>query len=201
MRHLTRLHFENTSENEQYVVLVDHGIEPECNNPRSYSHLYGVLRGDLSDSLTLPQANAAVAALLAGQCFFKLPIAAHAVVDIYVPDQLGSTAPKVFDYQVFRAKKRCVAPANAQAAGEVCQIVTPTQQPVGTSGGPVGPMSVETGQSGPTGPTGICSYNGGGSGPCSGQTSIACPDPISMRASCNNGQLVCVQTLVADNTQ
>ncbi len=203
MRHLTRLYFENTATTEQFVSLVDQGVEN--GNP-----LFNIKVGNISNPMTLAEATDALQFLQFTPCFFKLPMGAHAIVDIYIPDVIGSTAKKVFDYQVFKAKsrehKKALArdmaefrerlnriPAEAfQVAGSHAHKLEATLGPTGPTG-PAG-ATVATGPTGPT--TSICCYSSSGpSGPmnpCGGQTSIPCADPIFTRASCANGTLQCV---------
>jgi hypothetical protein len=165
--------------------------------------------------MTLPEATEALQFLQFTPCFFKLPIGAHAIVDIYIPDLSDSLAPKVFDYQVFKAsnperttqlaqeiadfRQRLsqIPPEAFHPAGGAAQETKKAQQTKQTSGpgGPAGPITA----TGPTGPTvSVCCYsNTGPSGPmnpCGGQTCIPCPDPIGTRASCVNGTLKCVRS-------
>ncbi len=220
MRHLTRLYFENTTATEQFVSLVDQGVErvDQGNNEPIFIPLYNIRVGSVSKPMTLAEAIDALLFLQATPCFFKLPIGAHAIVDIYIPDVIGSAAPKVFDYQVYKAKNsehnkdhaRDMAKFHeslSKIPAEVFDVAGSTAyKPEGTTGkpkgttGPAGPISA-TGPTGPTSPTAsICCYSSSGpSGPmnpCGGQTSIPCPNPITTRASCLNGMLVCVSSLL-----
>ncbi len=210
MRHLTRLYFENTSTVEQFVSLVDQGVErvEHSDGQVVFIPLYSIKVGNLSNPMTLTEAMEALQFLQFTPCFFKLPSGAHAIVDVYIPDLSESQAPKVFDYQVFKASKpeRTIRLARemaefrqrlSQIPAAVFEPVAAAEQASATSSpaGPAGPTA--TGPTSPTGPaTSICCYSSSGpSGPmhpCGGQTCIPCPDPISTRASCVEGNLRCV---------
>jgi len=209
MRHLTRLYFENTSVVEQFVSLVDQGVERVVQGDGQvvFIPLYSIKVGNISNPMTLTEAMEALQFLQFTPCFFKLPSGAHAIVDIYIPDLSESRAPKVFDYQVFKAsnpeRPTRLAGEMAEFRQRLNQIPASVFQPAAAAAeqaaassspsGPAGPVTA----SGPTGPaTSICCYSSSGPAgpmhPCGGQTSIPCADPIFTRASCVNGQLYCV---------
>ena len=204
MRHLTRLYFENTTSTEQFVSLIDQGVE-------NTHPLFSIKVGSVSRPMTTAEATDILQFMQFTPCFFKLPTGAHAIVDIYIPDVSGSAAAKVFDYQVFKAKKPGHKKGHAQDLAEFRERLkkipaevfhvagSQAYKPEGTSGpgGPAGPITA----TGPTAPTAsICCYSSSGpSGPmnpCGGQTSIPCPDPIFTRASCDqvSKTLKCVST-------
>jgi hypothetical protein len=193
MRHLTRLYFENTTAVENFVSIVDQGVDQ--GNP-----VFNSQQGTISDPMNLPEVQSALQFLQYTACFFKLPIGAHAIVDVYIPDVIGSADPKVFDYQVFKAKNKASSNAKARARGmtefherlkkipaEIFKVASSHAYKTEGSQGQVGPTGPIAG-TGPTGPSGTCYYSSSGpsgpSSPCGGTGSIPCEDTMFTRASC-----------------
>lgn len=193
MRHLTRLYYDNLpvdGATDLYISVVDQGIDDK-RNP-----LFSVMTGPLPATSTLADQYQALRYLLATACFFKLPVGASATIDIYVPDEVGSTAPKTIDYKITKAfmPKQAAQPVKAtlnalKATFEplisrdqdgTAAIVAAPSQPnlVSLNAGAVGP----------------CCYNPSPdpNAPCGSETKIACPDPLTQRAFCNGTNLVCI---------
>lgn len=195
MRHLSRLYFKNSTPQERFVALIDQGVS--AGNP-----VFNFIEGNFSDPMTVPEATNILQALQFCACFFKLPQGAHAIVDVYIPDVLGSSDPKTFDYQVFEAKDAVNGESRTKrmeafrAAHKVSDDKTAdyginsTQEDLST-GDPTGPNA-----SAFTSISGTCAYYSSGpsgpSSPCGGQSSTSCQDPILTRASCVQGTLTCV---------
>ena len=177
MRHLHRLYFDNYPSEfavDQFVAILDMGTDSFGND------LYNTAGGSL---VSAAEVLIAAEYLLFAQCFFKLPVGASAVVDIYVPSDPGETV-KSFDYQVFKSRKTQMAGEQSAAVERssetLANLITEAKKCATTSKGPAGPSNPatatgSTGPTGPTGPTGSCSIGNSGpsgpSGPCGGQTS------------------------------
>lgn len=184
MRHLTRLYFYNSETSDKYVAMIDQGTSGS-GHPR-FNHQVGFMR----TAAELLQANHF---MLRGAAFFKLPVGATAIVDVHVPDEFGSNAPKTFDYQVFKSQatppsEEVLSEQLGQFLSMVGEIVSdkfPTAE--SNEDEPAGPNE----QDGPGGATGTCSLYGP-SACCGGQTEIPCDDPLNSVAECLDDQLVCV---------
>ena len=186
MRHLHRLYFDNLPSEyarDQFVALFDMGTD-------NGNHVYNTAGGQL---VSLDDILTAAQYLVAAQCFFKLPVGASAVVDIYIPVDPGETA-KTFDYQVFKSKK--ILPTDEQSAAvkrsseTLANLISKAEQDADTSQGPAGPSNAF----GMTGASGSCSLGSGPSGPatpCGGQTSRTCSNPSTTIARCIDGSLEC----------
>ncbi len=194
MRHLRRLYFDNlpaAHASDKFISVVDQGAD-SLGNQR-----YNIRVGDLS----VP-ADVAVSAsyLMFTSCFFKLPVGATAIVDIYIPDIDGSNDPKTFDYQVFKAKNpsppsSCKEKALAAFRKQMSKIpVELFKMPVGYH---------EPVQAGGTSEVQVPDVDLGSvskcavEAPCGGQTEVACgedDEPLFMIARCkDNLSLECVR--------
>ena len=197
MRQLTRLYFDNhpsDSASDQYVALIDKGSDVS-GNPLFNTRIGSLLvPADIVDGLRY---------LLSAACFFKLPVGASAIVDVYVEDGFGRVPqmkPKKFDYQVFQSKLTAnQSPATSELVGELSKTLSEKYPSGATTGdGPTGPGDDGDDPTGPSGPTSIsiCQFfSSGPSAPCGGQTEVCCPDdvdPDSAIAVCNDGTLDCV---------
>lgn len=183
MRHLTRIYFENTATSDKYVAFVDQGVDSH-GNPR-ISYKADFLR-------TAAEAVEALLYLTRSAAFFKLPVGAHAVVDVYVPDLFGSTEPKTFDYQVYKSQ---VTPGSEEDQGlgtffkELDNLVKDKFPAV--EGGPAGPAE-PVGFTGGSGSTSFSTCTLHDPSGCGGTMEIPCADPLNTVAECNEGSLGCV---------
>lgn len=193
MRHFRRLYFDNVPAahaSEKFISVIDQGVDA------SGSQRYNIRVGNLSVA-----ADVAVSAsyLMFTSCFFKLPVGATAIVDIYIPDIDGSSDPKSFDYQVFKAKNPS-PPSSAREKTltafrkqmnkipvELFKVPAGYQESIPESGASELPV-LDDG----LGSISMCSTDS----PCGGQTEVACDEgeePLFMVAKCNDGSLECVR--------
>ncbi|MEO8272263.1 MAG: hypothetical protein ABI557_21320, partial [Aureliella sp.] len=181
MRHVHRHYFDNYPSEfavDQFVALLDMGKDGSGNE------LYNTAGGPLTSAAEILMA---AEYLLFAHCFFKLPVGASAIVDIYVPSDPGETV-KSFDYQVFKSRKTPMVgeqlDAFKRSSETLANLIAGAKESEFTSQGPAGPseQATATGPTGPTGPTGSCSLvstgPSGPTAPCGGQTSRTCGDPI-----------------------
>lgn len=184
MRHLRRLYFENCPGkgiSDHFVAVLDQGVD-QAGNPR-----FAV---KVAAMLTPPELQVVLPYLLASPCFFKLPVGASAIVDIYEPDVRGSRAPKTFDYQVFKAKLGTeLSAARAQALLDFRDRLLNLAPEIFTIGAGFNEPPIPG--DGPGGVESNC-FIDESEGPCDGQTECPCEDPLTTVARCVNGQLACV---------
>lgn len=198
MRHLTRLYFDNPAQDgatELFISVVDHGVDAHK------SPVYSVMTGKISNPMTLAEQYQVLRYLQSTACFFKLPIGASATVDVYVPDDAGSVARKIFDYQITKAR---IPEKNAESSSAALhsfksvaglqgegQAARSADATASNNGG----GSAREATSSPA----LFNFDGGGVGltchsgaPCGNETSIPCGDPLTQKAVCKDGRLVCV---------
>ena len=193
MRHLTRLYYDNLAVDgatDLYISVVDQGVDDKR------KPLFAVMTGPLSANSTLTDQYQALRYLLATACFFKLPVGASATIDIYVPDEVGSTAPKTIDYKITKAflPKQAAQPIEATLSA-----LKSTFEPL-ISRDQDGTRAIVAAQPQANlvalgvGAAGPCCYNPNPDpdAPCGTETKIACPDPLTQRAFCNGTNLVCI---------
>lgn len=187
MQHLRRHYFENCPGkgiSDHYVALLDQGVDGS-GNPR-YAIKVGAMSTPEELAVILPF-------LLASPCFFKLPVGASAIVDIYVPDIFGSKEPKTFDYQVFKTKLGTeFTPTRAQALAEFRDRLLKDASSIFTIGPGFSEVPKEQSRGGDPPPDSQCFIDIETGGPCDGQTVCPCEDPITTVAQCVDGQLECI---------
>ena len=195
MRHLTRLNYDNLAvpgATDLFISVVDQGIDDK-RNP-----LFSVMTGALPTTMSSAEQYQALRYLLATACFFKLPVGASATIDVYVPDEVGSTAPKTFDYHVTKALMPLQAAkpveATLKALKTTFEPLISRERAEAAAAAPPAPASPPNlvGLSGTS--AGPCCYNPNPdpNSPCGTETKIACPDPLTQQAFCNGTNLVCI---------
>lgn len=204
MRHLTRLYFDNHAQDgatELFISVVDHGVDAHK------SPVYSVMTGKISNPMTLAEQYQVLRYLQGTACFFKLPIGASATVDVYIPDEAGSAAPKIFDYEITKAcipEKNSDSSAAANSAAALYNfksVAGPHVEGEAALGADAPARENGSGNAREVapGPTALFNFDGGGVGltchsgvPCGNETSIPCGDPLTQKAVCKDGRLVCV---------
>lgn len=169
MRYFRRLYFENRTTEDGFVAIIDKQLGNYDFNT-------------VFDKLSSPSA---AVYLYAAQCYFKLPIGATAVVDIYIPNDDKSLEPMTFDFEIRKAKRSKARTDADQAAivelrkafeqipSELFNRASPTIQPEANASGGF-QFRCSTGAS------------------CNGQTDRECDDPLNMHAECISNQLECI---------
>lgn len=191
MRHLRRLYFDNHPPGDRgdlFVAFLDQG---KVGGAHRYIHFVGAL-SSASDIIS------AMTYLVASPCYFKLPVGATAVVDIYVPFN-DSAERKIFDYQVFKAKLPSpMTQAGIQALNEYRTRLGKIPSEILSFGvlNSTGSQAkgVQPNPNGDPDPETHC-IEGlpccTTSEPCNGQTDRVCDDPIGTIANCRDGNLEC----------
>ncbi len=172
MRHYRRLQYSNTTPDHLFVAIVDKGNDPPG------SHCYSTIVEKVSNPNALTY-------MLASACFFKLPVGADAVVDLYVEDEEAVQSPITFDVHISKARMATLTDAqkaNLKSIQEkLDEIPRETLQGASASNNSLDSAAPIT-----LGSTCSLSYS------CNGQTTRPCPDPLEYYAACIANKLVCV---------
>ncbi len=198
MRHLTRLYFDNPpmdGATEIFIAVVDQGVNAQK------SPSYAVMTGKISNPMTLSEQYDVLRYLQATPCFFKLPIGSSAFIDVYIPDEAGSAAPKIFDYQIIKARIPEKSPEEGDAVLHNIKAAFASESEGDATSSESSNRASRKSSDKDTmadAPM-LLRRDGGGVGktchsgaPCGNETSIPCDDPLTQQAVCKDGRLVCM---------